>query len=184
MEKAPSMKMRKNGVIEFMKNHNIIPEPIPTKLVLLGLIREANVPKQYIIDNIAKPSGCSVLRLPPYHCMLDPTEMVWSQIKQHCQRQNIYTNEPSKVLDLMREVCSTKISPKIWESSVSHVIKEEEKFRAFVPRLTKFTAVDLITYNIFSQVFAVHPNFLNLVFGFKNIKNFVFHFVHHWRLLL
>ena len=49
-------------------------------------------------------------------------------MKEHCRRQNIYTNEPSKVLDLIREVCSTKISPKNWESFVSPVIKEEEKF--------------------------------------------------------
>ena len=85
MEKTPSMKMRKNGMIEFMKKHNIIiPEPIPVKPVLLSLIREVNVPKQYIVDNIAKTSGCSVLRLPPHHCMLNPIEMVWSQMKQYC----------------------------------------------------------------------------------------------------
>ena len=34
-----------------------------------------------------------------------------------------------KVLNLISEVCSTKISPKYWESFVSHVIKEEDKFR-------------------------------------------------------
>ena len=50
-------------------------------------------------------------------------------MKQPCRQQNIYTNEPSKVLDLIREVCSTKISLKDWESFLSHVIKDEEKFR-------------------------------------------------------
>ena len=50
-------------------------------------------------------------------------------MKQHGPRQNIYTNEPSKVLDLIREVCCTKMSPKNCESFVSHVIKEEEKLR-------------------------------------------------------
>ena len=117
MEKTPSTKMRKNGMLEFMKKHNVdIPEPMPTKPVLLSLIREANVPKQYIVDNIAKISDYLVLRLPPYHCMLNPIEMVWSQMNQHCQRQNMYSNEPSKVLDSVREVCSTNISPKNWKS--------------------------------------------------------------------
>ena len=56
-------------------------ESIPTKLVLLSLIKEANVLEQYyIVDNIAKISGCSVLRLPPYRCLLKHIEMVWSQI--------------------------------------------------------------------------------------------------------
>ena len=75
---------------EFMEKHNItILELIPTKPLLVSLIREANVPTQYIIDSIAKTSGCSVLRLPPFHCMLKPIEMVRSQLKQHCQQQNI-----------------------------------------------------------------------------------------------
>ena len=76
-----------------MKEYNItIPESISTKPVLRSLIREANVPKQYIIDNIAKISGCSVPWLSPYHYMLN-LEMVWSQMKQHCRRQKVYTNE-------------------------------------------------------------------------------------------
>ena len=87
--------MRKNGMIEFMKKHNIIiPEPIPEKRVFLSLIGEANVRKQYVVYNIVKTSGCSVLRLPSYLCVLNPIEMVWSQMKQHCWRRNIYTNEP------------------------------------------------------------------------------------------
>ena len=103
-------------------------ELIPTKQLLLSLTREANVPKQYIIDSIAKTSGCSVLRLPPFHGMLKPIEMVWSQMKQHCRQQNIYTKELPKMLDLICKVWSTKISLKNLESFVSHIIKEE-KFR-------------------------------------------------------
>ena len=55
--------------------------------------------------------------------------MVWSQMKHCFRRQNIYTTESSKVLDLIRKVCSTKILPKNWESFASHVLKKEEKFR-------------------------------------------------------
>ena len=98
-----------------MKKYNIaIPEPMPTKPVLLRLIREANVWKQYIIDKIAKTSVCSILWLPSYHCMLNHIEIVLNS-KQHCRQQNIYTYEPSKVLDL---ICGTTFSPKYWESFV------------------------------------------------------------------
>ena len=115
MEKMPSMKIRKNNVTKFMKKYNIaIPEPMPTKPVLLRLIREANVWKQYIIDKIAKTSVCSILWLPSYHCMLNHIEIVLNS-KQHCRQQNIYTYEPSKVLDL---ICGTTFSPKYWESFV------------------------------------------------------------------
>ena len=66
-------------------------EPIPIKPLLLSLIRDSNVLKQYIFDNIAKMSGCFVLRLfPAYHCMLNPIEIVWSQMEQRCRRQKIF----------------------------------------------------------------------------------------------
>ena len=95
MEKTLSIKMRKNGTIEFMKKHNItIPKPIPKKRVFLSLIGETNVRKQNVVYNIVRTSGCSVLRLPSYQCVLNPIEMVWNQKKQHCWRRNIYTNEP------------------------------------------------------------------------------------------
>ena len=117
-------------MIEVMKKHNTtIPEPIPAKPLLLSLVGEANVPKQYIVDNNAKTSGYSVLQLSPYHCMLHPIEIVWSQTKQHYRRQNIYSNEPSNILESIWKVCSTNISLKNVESLVSLVIKEEEKFR-------------------------------------------------------
>ena len=93
-------KIKKNGMIEVMKKHNTtIPESLPAKSLLLSLVGEANVPKQYIVDNNAKTSGYSVLQLPPYHGMLHPIEIVWSQRKQHYRRQNIYSNEPSNILE-------------------------------------------------------------------------------------
>ena len=56
--------------------------------------------------------------------------MVWSQIKQHCRRQAIYTNKPSKVLDLIHAVYSTKTPPKNWESIISITChKGRRKFR-------------------------------------------------------
>ena len=49
MKKAPSMKMRKYGMTEFMKKHNVTKsEGIQTKPVLLSLIKEANVLKKYL----------------------------------------------------------------------------------------------------------------------------------------
>ena len=35
----------------------------------------------YVIDEIAKAAGLEVVRLPTYHCELNPIEMVWAQVK-------------------------------------------------------------------------------------------------------
>ena len=80
VEKTPTMNMKKNDMIAIMINHGIeIPNPLPTKPVLLQKIRQANIFIQFVIDIMAKEARFSVLRLPPYH--LNPIEMVWSPFK-------------------------------------------------------------------------------------------------------
>ena len=37
---------------------------------------------------MAEKYGHTVLRLPPYHCELNPIEMIWSLIKGHVAREN------------------------------------------------------------------------------------------------
>ena len=35
----------------------------------------------YVIDEIAKAVRHEVVRLPPYHCQLNPIEMAWARVK-------------------------------------------------------------------------------------------------------
>ena len=44
--------------------------------MLLEKIREANIPKKYVIDEMATAAGYSPLHLSSYHCAVNPTEMV------------------------------------------------------------------------------------------------------------
>ena len=90
--KIPTMATKKDGMVTFMTTHNIvIPEPLPTKPVLLGCIKAANIQKVYAVDDMAKRAGHVVLRLPPYHCIFNAIEQVWSEVKQNARRQNVYT---------------------------------------------------------------------------------------------
>ena len=51
IEKTPLVNMKKDYIIKFIVKHNKdIPNPVPTKPVLLEKIRKRNVPKQYVID--------------------------------------------------------------------------------------------------------------------------------------
>ena len=105
IEKAPTMNIKKDKMIAFTSKHHIeIPNPIPTKSVLLEkiLIIFKNIEKQYVIDSMAEKGGYSVLRLPLYHCILSPIEMSWNQLKYHVRHLNVYTSNPSKVVDLIR----------------------------------------------------------------------------------
>ena len=102
---APTMNIKKEEMIAFILKHDIeIPNPIPTKSVLLEkiLIIFKNIEKQYVIDSMAEKGGYSVLRLPVYHCILNPIEMAWNQLRYHVRHLNVYTSNPSKVVDLIR----------------------------------------------------------------------------------
>ena len=99
------MNIKKDEMTAFMSKHDIeIPNPIPTKSVLLEkiIIIFKYIEKQYVIDFMVEKGGYSVLRLPLYHCTLNPIEMAWSQLKYHVRHLNVYTSNPSKVMDLIR----------------------------------------------------------------------------------
>lgn len=43
---------------------------------------------KYIIDKEANLHNKTVLRLPPYHCELNPIELVWAQVKTYVSGKN------------------------------------------------------------------------------------------------
>lgn len=93
-----------------MKCHNIaVPEPVPIKPVLLEIIDEQlplnEKKKKYAIDEMATFYGHVVLRLPPYHCILNPIEMVWSQIKRKVVSQNIKSRTLNEIHNLLNDAC-------------------------------------------------------------------------------
>ena len=99
------MNKKENEIIALMSKHDIeIPNPIPTKSVLLEkiLIILKNIEKQYAIDYMAEKAGYSVLRLPPYCCILNPIELAWNRLKCHFRHLNAYTSKSSKVVDLIQ----------------------------------------------------------------------------------
>ena len=47
---------------------------------------------RYRIDQLFKEAGHTVLRLPPYHCDLNPIELIWSQLKRYVAANNVTFN--------------------------------------------------------------------------------------------
>ena len=68
--------------------------------MFLDKVREANIAKKCVIDVMATAAGYSVLHLSPYHCVFNPTEMVWSQMKHYARHLNIYAT----IIELLRNV--------------------------------------------------------------------------------
>jgi hypothetical protein len=71
----------------------------------------------------ANKAGHVVARLPPYHCILNPIELVWSQVKGYIARHN----KTFKLRDMFGLVSSAllQIMSQRWQAAIDHVIEEE-----------------------------------------------------------
>lgn len=81
---------------------------------------------KYVIDEVAKEHDKVVLRLPPYHCELNPIELAWSWIKNYV-RMNNTTFKLNDVHDLLKKAVDN-VTSEMWTNFVGHVIKEEDRF--------------------------------------------------------
>lgn len=81
---------------------------------------------QYVIDELAKEHTKIVLRLPPYHCELNPIESAWSSVKHQVKINNTTFKIPD-IQKLLYEGME-RVTPEMWCNFERHVRKEEDKF--------------------------------------------------------
>lgn len=58
------------------------------KVEFMKLIDNVKTDDRYRVVRIAEATGHLVVRLPPYHCQLDPIELVWSDVKGFAASEN------------------------------------------------------------------------------------------------
>lgn len=75
---------------------------------------------------MAKKAGHKVLRLPPYHCELNPIEHVWGDIKQYIGLNNTQEYTMDQMESLIHKGFDL-ITPGRWKRHVDHVIKVEDR---------------------------------------------------------
>lgn len=90
-DKAPTTSNRKNEIITWLQNKGVEANNSMLKKELLRLvsIHKPRTPK-YILDEIAKEMGHTVIRLPPYHCHYNAIELIWAQVKGSYYLKKIY----------------------------------------------------------------------------------------------
>ena len=74
---------------------------------------------------MAEKYGHTILRLPPYHCELNPIEMIWSQIKGHVAREN-RTFKVNDVKELLIQGIQN-VSAENWKNCINHVTTKERE---------------------------------------------------------
>ncbi|XP_027843956.2 uncharacterized protein LOC114124782 [Aphis gossypii] len=123
----PTMSWKKQKIIDWLENKGeIVTHPI-VKIDLMKKVRKLKKQyDKYVIDEYAKDNQKIVLRLPPYHCELNPIELAWSSVKNYVRTHN-NTFKIKDVLDLLKKGVD-HVTPEMWSNFVGHVVKEEEKF--------------------------------------------------------
>ena len=125
-EKIPNTSWKKQKIVDWLLTKNIKFEDGMLKAELLQLVKQnkSNYDK-YIVDELAKAQNKNVLRLPPYHCELNPIELIWAQMKNFVAKEN-KTFKISHVKDLCMQSIK-KIGGEEWKKCIQHVINEVEK---------------------------------------------------------
>ena len=126
-DKCPTSATRKAEIQKWLRDHGFPYRENMLKAELLNIVK-LNKPRQlkYRIDTILGMAGHTVVRLPPYHCDLNPIELIWGQLKRKIASRNV-TCKTAVVQELIHQ-CIREITPADWENSVKHVVKIEENY--------------------------------------------------------
>lgn len=126
VEKLPTTSWKKGDIKEWLQSKNISFDDTMLKTELLQIAKRHKLQyKRYVIDEMAKEKGITVLRLPPYHCQLNPIELIWAQVKGEVARNNT----TFKLNDVRQLLINSfgNVTRENWTNAINHVKKEEER---------------------------------------------------------
>jgi transposase len=127
-ELLPNQSWNKNNIMDWLRQKDIFFEENYLKCELLEVVAQFKQNfDNYKIEELCKQqNNVKVLRLPPYHCELNPIEMVWSQVKRHVAVNNS-TFKAKDMEDLIKKAFSNVTSDN-WKNYIQHVMTLENKF--------------------------------------------------------
>ncbi|XP_025191554.1 uncharacterized protein LOC112591831 [Melanaphis sacchari] len=116
-------RLKENCVI-IMDNalyHSVKKEKIPNTTK-----KKADITKWLQEKDLAETHNRTILRLPPYHCELNPIELAWANVKDHVKKNNT-SYKLSDVKTLLLEGIE-RVDENMWKNFIRHTMTEEEKF--------------------------------------------------------
>jgi transposase len=124
-EKTPTSAWRKAIILAFLQEKGIAVKEGALE-VLLVKAKEfvSNHPVQYRIDLLVANTGREVLRLPPYHCQLNPIELIWAQVKGYVAANNKSFKLPD--VKILFDEDLAEVTAQKWQNCIGHVLRQEE----------------------------------------------------------
>lgn len=135
IKQRPNTSWNKSQIQQFLYEEDLYFEETYTKKQLLEVTQIKQFQKEYVVDDCALNNGHTVLRLPPYFCILNPIELIWAQLKGNIRRKNVAPKLSSAVLQLIAEEVKN-ITSTSWKNAIEHVIGVENEYAKYLPTLT------------------------------------------------
>jgi transposase len=125
--KPPKRSWRKDQLQQWLDQHGITYDAKFKKAELLE-IAFANVPsKRYKTNAAANIFNVELLRLPIKHCILNPIELAWAQLKAYVRSNN--TNFRLTDIRALSEEYIAALDDETSRRFINHVRKAQEQFR-------------------------------------------------------
>lgn len=129
-EKIPTTASKKQEIFNWLSEKGI---PLEEGLLKRDLLQILSIHKdhynKYLLDETAAQMGHTILRLPPYHCTLNPIEMVWAQVKNYIKHNN--TSFKTKEIPILIEEGYKNVSVQNWQNYIKHVMNGMATFFSY-----------------------------------------------------
>nr|XP_049694765.1 uncharacterized protein LOC126054218 isoform X1 [Helicoverpa armigera] len=124
LNKAPTSGSKVAEIKLWLLDNNITFEDSLRKPQLLMLVKQHKPEPIYEIDHILGDHGHTVVRLPPYHCDLNPIELIWGIAKHKIASVNVGSTD----IKVAAEQAFSDITAEDWKNSCKHVMKIEKEY--------------------------------------------------------
>ncbi|XP_076043134.1 uncharacterized protein LOC143026502 isoform X2 [Oratosquilla oratoria] len=128
INKAPKRSSTKYEILHWLNENSIPHDPTHTRSELLTLINTNRHRQEYEIDKIASSCGHKVLRLPPYHCHLNPMQVIWDAVKNEIKEKYITQNSSQGIEEIAKFVLEN-ITPAYWKKCIEDTRAIENEYR-------------------------------------------------------
>ncbi|KAH9644942.1 hypothetical protein HF086_010150 [Spodoptera exigua] len=124
LNKAPTSASKVAEIKIWLLQNNIPFDESLRKPQLLMLVKRHKPDPIYEIDHILGDNGHTVVRLPPYHCDLNPIELIWGIAKHKIASVNVGSID----IKVAAEQAFSNITAEDWKNSCKHVMKIEKEY--------------------------------------------------------
>ena len=115
-------------MIQWLQKKGVAVDPLALKPTVYEMVKQHKPSKDYVVDRLFQEWGHRVLRLPPYHCDLNPIEMIWGITKN-----NVADNNKTFKLSDAKTLTDTaleSIKKETFQKSCGHSEEIEAKYWA------------------------------------------------------